>query len=80
MENKNKGNEKKVLLGHFNCTTDKMNRDSGNGTQRIYRCRFSYTLSKFIVHDGLKDLDWEGRTQIPLGSHIMIDPLAQDQG
>ena len=32
MENKNQGNENKITLGDFNCTMDKMNRDSGNKT------------------------------------------------
>ena len=39
VENINKGNENKIILGDFHCTMDKMDRDGGNKTQRIYRCR-----------------------------------------
>ena len=35
MENKNEGNENKIILGDFNCTTDKMEKDGGNKTQRL---------------------------------------------
>ena len=54
MENKNKKNESKIILGEFNCTMDKMNEDGGNKKQR--RCRSNYALSKLIVDNGLKDL------------------------
>ena len=30
MENKNEGNENKIILGDFNCTMDKMERDGRN--------------------------------------------------
>ena len=30
MEDKNKGNEKKIILKEFNCNMDKMERDAGN--------------------------------------------------
>ena len=33
MENKNKGNENKIIIGDFNFTMDKMERDGGNKTQ-----------------------------------------------
>ena len=39
MENKCQGNENKILLGDFNSTMDKMDRDGGNKTQRLYRYR-----------------------------------------
>ena len=39
VENINKGKENKIILGDFHCTMDKMDRDGGNKTQRIYRCR-----------------------------------------
>ena len=32
----NEGNEKKILLGDFSITIDKMDRDGGNKTQRLY--------------------------------------------
>ena len=54
MENKNEGNENKIILGGFNCTMDKMERDGRNKT--LYRCHFNYALSKLIVDNGLKDL------------------------
>ena len=36
MENKCQGNENKILLGDSISTTDKMDRDGGNKTQRFY--------------------------------------------
>ena len=54
MENKNKGNENKIILGDFNCTMDKMERDGRNKT--LYKCHFNYALSKLIVDNGLEDL------------------------
>ena len=56
MENKNKENKNKIILGDFNCTMDKMGRDGGNKTQRIYGCRSNYALSKLIVDNGREDL------------------------
>ena len=35
MENKNEGNENKIILGDFNCPMDKMERDGKDKT--IYR-------------------------------------------
>ena len=54
MENKNEGNENKIILGDFNCTMDKMERDGRNKT--LYKCHFNYALSKLIVDNGLEDL------------------------
>ena len=34
MENKNDGDENKIILGDVNCTMGKMNRYGGNKTQR----------------------------------------------
>ena len=56
MENKNKGNENKIILEDFNCTMDKMGRDGENKTQRLYWCCSSYALSKLIVDNGLEGL------------------------
>ena len=56
MENKNKGNENKIILEDFNCTMDKINRDGENKTQRLYWCCSSYALSKLMVDNGLEDL------------------------
>ena len=38
MENKCERNENKIILGDFNITMDKMDRDGENKTQRLYRC------------------------------------------
>ena len=54
MENKNEGNENKIILGDFYCTMNKM--DGDNKTQRIYRCCSNYALSKLIVDIGLEGL------------------------
>ena len=53
MENKNEGNENKIILRDFNCTMDKIERDGRNET--LYRCHFSYVLPKLIVDNGLED-------------------------
>ena len=54
MENKNEENENKIILGDFNCTMDKMERDRKN--KNFYKCHFNYSLSKLIVDNGLQDL------------------------
>ena len=64
MENKNKGDENKIILKDFNCTMDKMVRDGENRTKRLYWCCSSYALSKLIVDKSLR-IYGEGRTQIP---------------
>ena len=56
MENKNKGNENKIILEDFNCIMDKMDRDGENKTQRLYWCCSSYALSNVIFDNGLEDL------------------------
>ena len=56
MENKSKGNENKIMLEDFNCTMDKMDINSGNKSQRLYRCSSKYALSKRTVDNGHKDL------------------------
>ena len=77
MENKFQGNENKIIIGDFNCTLDKMERDEGNKTQKRYRCHSNFALSKLIM-------EWRiyggGRTRIFLSSPAMIDPQAQDPG
>ena len=55
MKNKNKGNENKIILEDFNCTMDKIDRDSENKTQILW-CSSSYALSKLILDNGLEDL------------------------
>ena len=56
MQNKNEGNENKIIFGDLNCTMDKIDRDGENKTQRLYRCCSNYALSKLIVDNGLEDL------------------------
>ena len=75
MENKNEGNENKIILGDFNCTMNKMDRYGGNKTQRLYRCCSYYFLNVdngLIIYGG-------GRTQILLSSPAMIGPLTRIQ-
>ena len=38
MQNKNEGNENKIIIGDLNCTMDKIDRDVENKTRRLYRC------------------------------------------
>ena len=56
MQNKNEGNENKVMLGVLNCTMDKIDWDGENKTQGLYRCCSNYALSKLTVDNGLEDL------------------------
>ena len=55
MQNKNEGNENKIMFGDLNCTMDKIDRDGENKTQRLKYCS-SYALSKLIVDNGIEDL------------------------
>ena len=48
MQNKNEGNESRIILGDLNCTMDKIDRDGENKTQRLYRCCSNYALWKLI--------------------------------
>ena len=51
MENKCEENENKFILGNFNISMDKMDRDGGSKIQRLYKCRFKglgYTESTLI--------------------------------
>ena len=64
MESKNEGNENNIIPGDFNCTIDEMD-----------RCCSYYTLN---VDNGLR-IYGEGRTQIPLSSPTMTDPLSRIQ-
>ena len=56
MQNKNEGNENKIILGNLNCIMDKINRDGENKTQKLYRCFSNFPQSKFIVDNELDDL------------------------
>ena len=37
MQNKNEGNENKIMLGDLNCAMDITGRNGENKTQRLYR-------------------------------------------
>ena len=52
MQNKNKENENKIMLGNLNCTMDKIERDGENKKQRLS----NYALSKLIVNNGIEDI------------------------
>ena len=56
MQNKNDGNENKIMLGDVNCTMDKIDRDGENKKQRLYRCCSNDALYKLIVDNGIEDL------------------------
>ena len=70
MENKNEGSKKKKILGELNSTTNKIDRYCGNITQKLYRCP--------RVDNSLR-IYGEGKTQIPMSSPAVIDPLAKIQ-
>ena len=53
MQNKNEGNENKIILGDLNCTMDKIDRDGENKWQRYFS---NYALLKLIVDNGLEGL------------------------
>ena len=56
IENKTEGNENKIIIGDFNCTLEKIDRDEGNKTQKRYRCHSLFALSKVIMDNGFEDL------------------------
>ena len=80
MENKSEGNENKIILGDFNSTIDKMDRDGGNKTQKLYidvvQIMPCQNLSCIM---GLR-IYGEGRTQNSMSSIATIAPLAQGPG
>ena len=55
MEEKSEVNRNKIILGEFNCTIHKMDRDGRNKTQIIYRCGSSYALLKLTAGNGLEN-------------------------
>ena len=72
MQNKNEGNESKIMLGDLNCAMDKIDRVGENKIKRLYRCCSSYALSKLIVDNRLEGL-W--RAQSLLSSPPTIGSL-----
>ena len=78
MENKDKGNEDKIILEDFNCTMDKMDRDGENkdkdltGPASVMPCQNSSWITSLRIFG-------ERRTQIPLSSPATKGPLARFQ-
>ena len=56
IKNNNKENENKIIPLDLHCTINKMERDGGTKTRRIYRCRSNYVLSKLILGFGFEDM------------------------
>ena len=79
MQNKNKGNENKIMLGNLNCIMDKIDKDGENKTQILYRCCSSYALSKPIVDNGLEDL-WRRKNPDPSDFTCYNRTFAKDPG
>ena len=78
MQNKNEGNDNKIMLGDLNFTIDKIDRDDENKTQRLYRCCSNRALYNSSWIMSLR-IYGEGRTQIPLSSPATIGPLPRIQ-
>ena len=78
LQNKNEGNENKIMLGDLNCAMDKIDRDGENKTQRLHRCFPIMTCLNSSWIMGLRFYG-EGRTQIPLSSPALIGPLPKIQ-
>ena len=78
MQNKNEGNDNKIMLGDLNFTIDKIDRDDENKTQRLYRCCSNHALYKSSWIMSLR-IYGEGRTQIPLSSPATIGLLPRIQ-
>ena len=82
MQNKNEGNENKIMLGKLNCTMDKIDRDGENKTHTllidfigavpVMPCLNSSWIMGLRIYG-------EGRTQIPLSSPATIGPLPRIQ-
>ena len=56
MQNKNEGNEDKIILGDLNCNMGRLDRDGEKKIQRLYMCYSNYGLSKLMVDNGLEDI------------------------
>ena len=79
MENKNNWDEKKIIIGDFNCTMVKWTR-----MMEIKHKEFIDVVPIMLYQNwlwimGLR-IYGEGGTQIPLSSPATIDPLVQDSG
>ena len=49
-------NMNNLIFRDFNYTMDKMDRDTGKKTKRLYRCGSNYALSNLTVDNWLEDL------------------------
>ena len=74
MQNKNEGNENKIILGDLNCTMDKIDRDGENKTKYFIGAVPIMSCLKSLWIMGLR-IYGEGRTQIILSSSATISPL-----
>ena len=79
MENKDKGNENKIILEDFNCTMwikwtgmVKIKHKDLIGAAPVMPCQNSSWITNLRIYG-------EGRTQVPLSSSAMIGPLARIQ-
>ena len=78
MQNKNEGNEKKIMLGDLNCTMDKIDRDGKDkhkyviGAVPIMPCLNPSWIMGLRIYG-------ERRTQIPLSSPATVGPLSRIQ-
>ena len=63
IEDKNQGNEKKIIIGDFNNTLDQMNTDVGNKTNKRYRCHSTFSLSKLMNPDEFTRYDRSSGTR-----------------
>ena len=72
MQNKNEGNENKIMLGDSNCTMDKIDGDGVNKTKTvpIMPCLNSSWIMVLRIYGG-------GKTQIFLSSSATIGPLTR---
>ena len=61
------GNENKIILGDFNIIMDKMDRDGGNKTQRLYRYH-----SKSPGYNANDNAKWANNAKT---NHIMVSLL-----
>ena len=66
MENKNEGNENKIILGDFNCTMDKMETDGRNKT-------FMNVISIMLCQNSSWIMDWRIRYNRSSGTRSTID-------
>ena len=80
MEEKSEVNRNKIILGEFNCTIHKMDRDGRNKKQIIYRCGSSYALSKLTAGNGLENQERRENPYFSEVTHYDRFFLTQDPG